>query len=204
MSTLSLALETGAVPLPPPAAGAPSSVTAALRHRHSTRAFLPDPIELQELSDLLWAAYGVNRPQSRGRTAPSAHNWQEIAVHAVLPQGAYRYESGCHALEFVTAEDLRAATGTQDFVATAPLNLVYVADFARMDQAADEDRAFLAGADAGLIAENVYLHCAACGLGTVVRGLIDRRRLAHALHLQASQRIVLAQTVGHPAPEEAR
>ena len=132
-------------------------------------------------------------------TAPSARNWQEIDIYAVLPEGAYRYDAVSHQLLLVKAEDLRSATGMQDFVASAPLNLVYVADFSRMHDASAEERHFLAGADAGCIAQNVYLFCAAADLATVVRGLIDRGRLAAALGLSPTQRIALAQSGGSPA-----
>lgn len=177
-----------------------ATLEQALKHRRSTRAFAAQPLSLELLSGLLWAAFGVNRHDSHGRTAPSAHNWQEIDVVAALPTGAYRYEARPHRLTLIVAQDLRAASGVQDFVATAPLNLVYVADFARMHEARPEEREFLAGADAGFVAQNVYLFCAAAGLATVVRGLVDRRRLAAALQLRATQRITLAQTVGHPQP----
>ena len=166
--------------------------------RRSGRAFRPDTLPLAVLSSLLWSAYGINRRASGGRTAPSAHNWQEIDVYAVLPDGAYRYDAVAHRLLLVAAEDLRGATGSQDFVASAPLNLVYAADFARMQEASPEERTFLAGADAGCIAQNVYLFCAGAGLATVVRGLIDRDRLARALGLSKAQRIALAQSVGYP------
>lgn len=196
MSTVPLDLETDTVTLP--ASRLPSSMTldAALRQRRSTRDFLPDPLSLAALSALLWAAFGVNRPVRHGRTAPSAHDWQEIDVHVVLAEGAYRYDAQAHQLQLVKAEDLRALTGTQDFPATAPLNLVYVADFVRMTGSKPNEREFLAGADAGCIAQNVYLASVALGLGSVVRGLIDRRALAAALGLAATQRIALAQTVG--------
>ena len=177
-----------------------ATLEQALKHRRSTRAFAAQPLSLELLSGLLWAAFGVNRHDSQGRTAPSAHNWQEIDVVAALPAGAYRYEARSHRLNLIVAQDLRAASGVQDFVASAPLNLVYVADFARMHEAKPEEREFLAGADAGFVAQNVYLFCAASGLATVVRGLVDRRRLAAALQLKATQRITLAQTVGHPLP----
>jgi SagB-type dehydrogenase family enzyme len=176
------------------------SLEQALRQRRSTRSFAAAPLSLELLSAVLWAAFGVNRRESHGRTAPSAHNWQEIDVVAALPAGAYRYDARSHRLNLVLAQDLRALTGVQDFVALAPLNLVYVADFARMHEAKPEEREFLAGADTGFLAENVYLFCAAVGLATVVRGLVDRRRLAAALQLRATQRITLAQTVGHPLP----
>ena len=91
------------------------------------------------------------------------------------------------------------ATGTEDFVATALLNLVYVADFARMPDAKPEEGGFLAGADAGCIAQDVYLFCASAGLATVARGLIDRRLLAAALGLAKTERVALAQMVGYPA-----
>lgn len=197
MPTIALNLETDTVALPKPVL--PSGVTLedALKGRSSARAFLPEPLPLETLSGLLWAGFGINRPG--GRTAPSAHNWQEIDVFVVLPEGAYRYEAQRHRLLLVKAQDLRGATGTQDFVAAAPLNLVYVADFARMPGASAEERGFFAGADAGCIAQNVYLYCAAAGLATVVRGRIDRRQLAAALGLTRTERIALAQTVGYPA-----
>ena len=117
----------------------------------------------------------------------------------MLAEGAYRYEAQTHQLLLIKAEDLRSTTGTQDFIATAPLNLVYVADFHRMPDARPAERRFLAGADAGCIAQNIYLFCASVGLATVVRGLIDRSRLAALLGLAKTQRIALAQTVGYPA-----
>jgi SagB-type dehydrogenase family enzyme len=187
----------GAITLPPPQATGPVSVMEALRSRRSTREFSPRPLPLDVLSTLLWCAFGVNRPDSGGRTAPSAHNWQEIEVFAALPDGTYRYDARDHALRLAVAGDLRAATGRQDFVATAPLNLVYVADFGKMIDASAEDRTFYASADAAFVAQNVYLYCAASGLACVVRGLVDRRKLAPALQLRTDQRIVLAQTVGY-------
>lgn len=206
MSTIPLNLETDSVALSLPSLSLSPQITLdqALKKRHSTRTFLPDMLSLDTLdtlSALLWAGFGINRPDRGGRTAPSAHNWQEIDLYVVLAEGAYRYDVRANRLILVKAEDLRRHTGTQDFIATAPLNLVYVADFSRMVDAQDEERKFLAGADAGCIAQNIYLYCAGAGLATVVRGLIDRRALAHALNLTATQRIALAQTVGYPGPQ---
>jgi SagB-type dehydrogenase family enzyme len=201
--SIPLDLETDTVVLPPPEVCSSVALESALQRRRSTRVFLPDDLPLETISSLLWAAFGINRSDTGGRTAPSAHDWQEIEVYAVLAEGAYRYAPREHRLLLVSAEDLRRHTGTQDFVATAPLNLVYVVDFERMTSARDEERGFLAGADAGCIAQNVYLCCAAMGLATVVRGLIDRRSLAHALGLAPNQRIALAQSVGQPGREPA-
>lgn len=201
MSSGSAAVAQGAteVALPPPQAAGPTTVIEALRRRRSTREFASRELPRDMLSTLLWCAFGINRPGSGGRTAPSAHNWQEIEVFVALPEGAYRYEARRHALQPVTGQDLRAATGTQEFVGSAPLNLVYVADFSRMIDASAEDRTYYAAADAGFVAQNVYLYCAAAGLACVVRGLVDRRKLAPLLKLTVDQRIVLAQTVGFPA-----
>lgn len=201
MSTIPLDLETDTVVLPAPVLSPQVTLERSLKRRRSARTFLPDPLPLETLSALLWSGFGVNRPERHGRTAPSAHDWQETDVYAVLAEGAYRYDAQEHRLLLVSAEDLRRHTGTQDFVATAPLDLIYVADFLRMPNVSEEDRAFLAGADAGCIAQNVYLCCAGIGLATVVRGLVDRRRLAQVLGLTATQRITLAQTVGYPGRE---
>jgi len=171
----------------------------ALQSRKSSRAFEPRALPSELLSTLLWVAFGINRRDTGGRTAPSAHNWREIGLYAALRDGVYRYDALAHALRLVVAGDLRPLTGVQDFVSLAPLNLVYVADFARMHEASAEERAFFAAADAGVIAQNVYLFCASSGLATVVRGLVDRKRLAPAIGLRVEQRIVLAQTVGFPA-----
>jgi len=198
MSTTTSNAETGAIVLPQPFLSPTATLERALKRRHSSRAFLPDPLPLDTLSALLWPGFGINRRDCGGRTAPSAHNWQEITVFAVLPGGAYRYEPKAHRLLLVRAEDLRSTTGQQDFAATAPLNLVYVADFARMPDARPEERDFFAGADAGSIAQNVYLFCASTGLATVVRGLVDRGGLAAAMRLSSTERITLAQSVGYP------
>jgi SagB-type dehydrogenase family enzyme len=199
MSRVALAQGAAEVALPPPqTATTTATLIEALARRRSTRDFALRELPRDVLSTLLWCAFGINRPDSGGRTAPSAHNWQEIEVFVAMPDGAYRYDARRHALQPVVNADLRAATGTQEFVGTAPLNLVYVSDFGKMGDASAEDRTFYAAADAGFVAQNVYLYCAAAGLACVVRGLVDRRKLAPALRLRTDQRIVLAQTVGYP------
>lgn len=170
----------------------------ALKERHSTREFSTNALSQQMLSNLLWAAAGVNRPDSGKRTAPSARNWREIDIYVTLPDGVYRYDANQHSLLLVRKEDLRAATGMQDFVAQAPVNLVYVADLNRMEGAGAEQKNLYTAADTGFIAQNVYLFCASEGLATVVRGSVDREGLAAMLGLAEHQRIILAQTVGYP------
>ena len=199
MSTTAFAQESRVIKLPPPQTAGGGDLLQALRLRRSTRAFSPRPLPQELLSTLLWAAFGINRSASGGRTAPSAHNWQEIDVYAALPDALYRYDARAHALNLSVSGDLRPLTGVQDFVGAAPLNLVHVADFSRMKDASETDRTFFAATDAAVIAQNVYLFCAAMELAVVVRGLVDRKKLAPAMGLRRDQRIVLAQSVGFPA-----
>jgi SagB-type dehydrogenase family enzyme len=186
------------VHLPTPRLQGGFTLEAALKKRQSTRDFLPDALTLEQVSALLWAGFGVNRPGSWGRTAPSAGEARRIAVFAVLPEGVWRYDAREHRLLRVRTGDLRALTGTQDFAATAPLNLLYVVEYDRThrDDTCGEEHGFLAGADVGCIVENIYLYCAGAGLATVVRGQIDRPRVAAALGLRPHQRVAMAQSVG--------
>lgn len=185
------------IQLPKPRIDAGKPLMQVLNARKTTRDFSTEKLSPQVLSDLLWAAFGVNRPDGR-RTAPSAMNSQEIDIYVALGEGVYLYEAKPHALKPVVAGDLRAATGGQGFVGSAPLNLVYVADFARMGGAPEQDKVFYSAADSGFIGQNVYLYCASEGLGTVIRGTVERATLAKALKLRSEQRILLAQTVGYP------
>jgi SagB-type dehydrogenase family enzyme len=187
------------ISLPQPDREDGTPLMQALQARHSTREFAGRPLPPQVLSNLLWAASGVNRPQSGQRTAPSAHDWREIDVYVVMADGVYRYDPPSHTLGPVAAGDIRPLTGVQDFVAAAPLNLVYVADLDRMNDAGADNQALYSATDTGFIAQNVYLYCASAGLATVVRGLIDRDALGAALGLGRAQRIMLAQSVGYPA-----
>ncbi|MEJ8837298.1 nitroreductase family protein [Ramlibacter sp. AN1133] len=189
--------------LPTPRLQGTLTLEAALKKRHSTREYLPDALTLEQVSAVLWAGFGVNRPGSWGRTAPTAWDAQEILVYAILPQGAWCYDAREHRLVRVRTGDLRGLTGTQDFVAVAPLNLVYVIDQQHLAAAGGidpEEHGMLAGADVGCIVENIYLYCAGAGLATVVRGQIDRRALGEALGLKPHQRVALAQSVGFARP----
>lgn len=169
----------------------------ALSERKSVREFSSRELNPQILSNLLWAAFGVNRPDGR-RTAPSAMNRQTIDVYVVKADGAYVYDAAKNQMLPVAAGDLRTATGTQPFVGQAPLNLVYVSDYSKMGDSPEIDKATYAGAETGFVGQNVYLYCASEGLATVIRASIDRDALAKALKLKPEQHIVLAQTVGYP------
>lgn len=170
----------------------------ALVQRQSMREFDPAPLPEQTLSDLLWAAAGINRPLLGGRTTPSAMNAQEVEVYAALPNGLYRYAAMTHTLQLVSSIDARRVTGYQDFVDTAPLDLVFVADYARMKLVPAAQRESYASVAAGAMAQNVYLYCASAGLAAVIRAWIDRGALAQALGLNNEQQVLLSQTVGRP------
>lgn len=184
--------------LPPPQTEIGKPLMQVLKQRQSSRSFDSKPLPRQELSNLLWAAAGINRPDSGKRTAPSAMNWQEVDVYVALPEALYLYEAKTYTLVPVVAQDLREATGKQGFVKDAPLNLVYVADLARMKNASEDDKRLYSGADVGFMAQNVYLYCASQGLAVVVRGSVDRTMLSQSMKLRPDQKIILAQTVGYP------
>jgi nitroreductase len=177
----------------------PNSGNAAiqlLEKRSSSRDFSTQPLPADIFSNLLWAAWGINRPDGH-RTAPSAMNKQDMDVYAVLPDGAYLYDAKANQLKPVASGDLRPLAGSQPFVKEAPLNLVYVSDYAKLRGTPDEMLLY-AGAHTGFMAENVYLYCASEGLATVVRAMMDRPALAKALKLRPDQHITLSQTVGYP------
>jgi SagB-type dehydrogenase family enzyme len=186
------------ITLPAPHMEGGKPLMQVLKERQSTRSFSAKKLPVQVLSDLLWAAAGINRPDSGKRTVPSARNWQEVEVYVVMEEGAYRYDAKANSLRVVAKGDLRKLTGVQEFVASAPLNLVYVADTAKMTGAAPEDQALYMGADTGFMAQDVYLFCASAGCAAVVRGSVDRKALAEALKLPETKKVTLAQTVGYP------
>ncbi len=188
----------GELALPPARTGGGLPLMQALQQRQSQREFAPDALAPQELADLLWAAAGINRAEHGGRTTPSALNSQEVDVFVALPQGLYRYEPQRHVLLLMKAEDVRRVTGYQDFVDSAPLDLIYVADHARMKMVPAAARESYASVAAGAMAQNVYLWCASEGLSTVVRAWFDRSALTAAMGLTPDQQILLTQTVGRP------
>ena len=166
-----------------------------LKERRSLRTYSDKPLSKQDLANLLWAGFGINRPETGGRTAPSAMNRQEIDVYVALPEGVYRYDAKAAALRLAVSEDLRAMTGNQPFVKTAPCNILLVVDRAREGGKGGHS---WAEADAAFISENLYLYCASQGLATVVRANLDKNALAEAMKLSPSQEVIFAQTVGYP------
>jgi SagB-type dehydrogenase family enzyme len=195
---LAVAQELSPVPLPLPQTSGGRPLMQVLKDRHSSREFSSQKLPPQVLSNLLWAAFGVNRPESGKRTAPSAMNWQEIDLYVATQDGLYLYDAKANALNPILTQDVRGATGQQAFVKEAAVNLVYVADLAKTGKAGVEDQTLYTAADTGFIAQNVYLFCASEGLAAVVRGSVDRVALAKLIKLRPNQKIILAQTVGYP------
>jgi len=191
------------ITLPTPDRTGGKPLMQALNERQSVRTFTKDNLTLQQLSDLLWAAWGINRPDQKKRTAPSARNVQEIDVYVALPTGLYLYDGLSHLLKQIHNRDIRNLCGTQDFVATAPLDLVYVADMGKLgkkegDEIKDSDLLW-SYANTGFIAQNVYLYCASANLGCVIRGMVPKEKLAPEMGLRKNQVITLSQTIGIPA-----
>ena len=187
------------IPLPPPQTQGGLPLMQALKHRQTTRELKPDKLPTQVLANLLWAGFGINRPETAHRTAPSAMNSQEVDIYVALADGLYVYEAATSRLRPVLAGDFRAKISGQPFAKIAPAVLVYVADLPRLVKAKPEQRLFYAAIDTGFISQNIYLYCASEGLATVVFA-VDKRPLAAAMKLKPDQRVILAQAVGYPAP----
>jgi len=170
----------------------------ALAKRATARAFDPAELSRQDLANVLWAAWGINRPDGK-RTAPSARDRQEAEIYVLLHQGVFLFDAAKQQLVPVSTEDARAAGGLQPFVKDAPVTLVLVADFAKMGAGSNDDRKLYAYIDAGYISQNIYLYCASAGLATGVRAMVDRPALAAKLKLRADELIVVAQSIGRPA-----
>jgi SagB-type dehydrogenase family enzyme len=187
------------IDLPAPGRYGGRPIMEAFSRRRTTRDFASTELPDILLSDLLWAANGINREDNDGRTAPSALGVHEIDVYAVLARGLYRYEPVGHTLELVVAQDLRGLTGYQDFAGEAPLDLVYVVDMSRMRDVPAQQRETFAAACAGAIAQNVYLFCASAGLAVAARGWFNRSGLAEHMRLGRNCVPLLAQTVGYPS-----
>ncbi len=183
--------------LPPPHTEGGKPLMDTLKLRRSTREYADRVLPPQVLSDLLWAAFGINRPNG-DRTVPYWRHVMVIDVYLAMADGVWFYEPKTHTLLPHAKSDIRAETGLQDYVGTAPLNLIYVAHGERMQEFSPQDRHLYASVDAGFIGQNVYLFCASEGLATVFRGAIDYPKLGRILQLPEQEFVTFAQSVGYP------
>jgi SagB-type dehydrogenase family enzyme len=187
----------GPIPLPPPETSGGMPLMQALDNRRSTKEFTTRAIARDQISNLLWAAFGINRPESGMRTAATAVNCQDIEVYVVLERAAYVYQAESHHLMPAVNRDLRSLAATQEYARSAPINLVYVSDYSKMPDRFKDKKPIYAAFHTGSISQNVYLYCASAGLAAVVRDSVDRAGLREALNLRKDQVIVMAQSVGY-------
>ena len=168
-----------------------TAVMKAFSDRHSDREYAAKELSAQDLSDLLWAANGINRTDGK-RTAPSALNKQDIDVYVIMKDGK------AHALNPIAKGDHRAAVGGgQDFVKDAPVCLVLVSDLSRFGNVGDHTK-LMAAMDAGIVSQNINLCCAGIGLSTVPRASMDQAALKKILKLTDSQVLMMNNPVGYP------
>lgn len=193
-----LAQATGTGELPAPMMSGGKSLLEALALRRSTRLFTDEAVDAETLSTLLWAGYGINRPASGGRTAPSWRTSYGTDIYVADADGVRRFDPASQSTESVLGDDIRGSASPQPFVATAPTVLIYVADLARMHEAPREEQVPMAHVDAAIVAQNIYLYCASVGLGTCLVGGADRAGLARLLNLPETQIVTFVQPVGHP------
>jgi nitroreductase len=190
--------EAKVIDLPAPWKDGGKPLAQALWARRSIREYADKPVPIEVLSNLLWSACGVNRPATADRTVPSWRHALESEIFVAAAGGAWSYDGKAHRLTLVVAQDIRAQTGVQDFVGSAPLDLVYVADGSRPQGASPDEKRLWAFTDVGFLGQNVYLFCASEGLATVFRASLDRARLAQTLRLSDTKFIICVQTVGYP------
>jgi len=170
----------------------------ALLHRASEREFDSTSLTLQDLSDLLWAANGINRPESGKRTAPSATNAQDIDVYVFMKSGVYLYDAKKNLLEFVVDGDYRNfVAGRQESVANAPVICLLVSDISRFRSGTDSLKLVWAAEDAGIVSQNISIFCAAVGFSTVPRATMDREKIREILKLKTTQHPMLNNPVSY-------
>jgi SagB-type dehydrogenase family enzyme len=194
---ISVNLSAQDIALPKPVTTGGRPLMEALNARRTERVFADKDFSNAQLSNLLWAANGINRPESEKRTAPTASNNQEIDIYVFLKTGVYLYDAKSNKLLLKTKGDHRKEVSTQPFVETAPVVLVFTADFDKMKRYPEEGRVYYSAVDAGYVSQNVYLYAASEGLSTVVLGMIKKDELAKLLNLK-NGKVLLGQPIGFP------
>jgi len=199
ISLLILSLELlaqNSIQLPQPKKTGGMPLMEALAKRSTSRSFQTKELTNQQLSDLLWAAFGINRADGK-RTAPSARNFQETDLYVLLKTGVYVYDAKANSLVQVSSEDARSFGSSQEFVKDAPVQVVLVANFSKMGDGGNEGKINTANIDAGYISQNIYLYCTSAGLTTGARGAIDKKVLEAKLKLNSNQFITVAHCIGY-------
>lgn len=195
ITNISLAQDLIKLPEPDKKGGIP--LMQAINERQSGRNFIDKDLTQQQLSDLLWAAYGINRPESGKHTIPTSRNRQDIEVYITTSNGVFFYHPEDHALMPISDLDKRELSGVQDFVKVAAVNLIYVSDFDKLGNSSDDIKTMTAATHCGFIGQNVYLYCASEGLISVFRAMIDKDKAAELLKLESNKHVIYSQSVGY-------
>lgn len=184
------------IKLPEPEKKGGMTLNEALMSRKTNRTFASKELSMQEISNLLWAANGINRMDGK-RTAPSARNAQEIEVYVAMKSGLYRYEANDNALRIISTKDQRHQMSQRpQMIEEAPIALIFYANYDKMKNFDDTSKEFYGATDAGFVSQNVYLYCAAHNLNTVVMGYIDRDAIREIINVDG--KAILVQPVGYP------
>ena len=195
IANISLAQEVIKLPEPDKEGGMP--LMQAINERQSARNFIDKDITEQQLSELLWAAYGINRLETGKHTIPTSRNRQDIEVYITTKDGVFKYIPEEHALLQISDQDKRELAGLQDFVKVAAVNLIYVSDFDKLGNSSNDIKTMTASAHCGFIGQNVYLYCASEGLISVFRAMIDKEKAAELLQLEGDKHVIYSQSVGY-------
>lgn len=186
------------IKLPKPNLNRTGTVMKALSERHSTREYATKALSLADLSDLLWAANGINRSGEGKRTAPSALNKQDVDVYVIMPEGSYLYDAKRHQLNLVAEGDHRGAVaGAQAFVKSAPVSLVLISDISRFGDAKNARNQLMGAMDAGIVSQNISIFCSNAKLATVPRASMDAAQLKSVLKLKDCQIPMMNHPVGY-------
>jgi len=191
------------VQLPEPQRDLDFPLMNALLQRRTKRKWLQENLSLQEISNLLWCACGINQEATKKskskRTSPSATNSQIISLYITLDSGLYKYDENNHQLIVIFERDIREYLGTQKMMKSAPLGIIFVSDYSKMKtyMKGDQNKQwFVSGTECGCISQNIYLYCAAANLNTALLGLVNREQLHNAMELQEHEKVVYTQAVG--------
>ncbi len=185
------------ITLPKPQNDGGKPLMEVLKKRRSGRKYSDKEFDLQTLSNMLWASFGINSERG-GRTAPSSHNSQEIDLYIFLSSGVYRYNALDNTLEMLFDEDMRALTGTQLYVATAPIQIAFIGNKSKLVNKTPQEEVETVFLDSGFISQNLYLFCASFNLRCVVRLMFDKQMLHEKLRLSSDQEITVIQSIGYP------
>lgn len=181
--------------LPAPQIKGGKPLMLALRDRRTSRDFSEKELSMQQLSNLLWAANGINRPNEKKHTAPTARNKQEMEIYVAMKSGVYFFDSDKQSLTKLNEVDIRSQIGSQDFHKVAPVSLILVADLDKV-YGSDTTKSDYDAIDAGYISQNIYLYCASEDLATVAVASVDSKAIANYLNLNSRKKIILAHPVG--------